>query len=117
MYFLKTTLQEIKSFFVPLLILLLLKDFFIGVIIKKITILSFLKGEIKTILKQGIGLFLAILFYRLFGKFVLGIFILVGYLIIILLSNFYRGSEEDKIEGINLMIVMFGVWIILICIS
>ena len=112
--FFGTILQEIKILLIPLLIVLLFKDFIISVIMKKITILSFLKREVKTILKEGVGLFFCILIYELFGKFILGIFVLIGYLIIILLlSYFYKGSAEDKIDGINLMIVIFGAWIMI----
>ena len=107
-------MQEIKILLIPLLIVLLFKDFIISVVMKKITILSFLKREVKTILKEGVGLFFCILIYELFGKFILGIFVLIGYLIIILLlSYFYKGSAEDKIDGINLMIVIFGAWIMI----
>lgn len=112
--FFGTILQEIKILLIPLLIVLLFKDFIISVVMKKITILSFLKREVKTILKEGVGLFFCILIYELFGKFILGIFVLIGYLIIILLlSYFYKGSAEDKIDGINLMIVIFGAWIMI----
>lgn len=111
--FFGTILQEIKILLIPLLIVLLFKDFIISVVMKKITILSFLKREVKTILKEGVGLFFCILIYELFGKFILGIFVLIWYLIILLLSYFYKGSAEDKIDGINLMIVIFGAWIMI----
>ena len=64
MDFFGTILQEIKILLIPLLIVLLFKDFIISVVMKKITILSFLKREV-------------------------------------------------KIDGINLMIVIFGAWIMI----
>lgn len=112
-------IDKYRIFFGNLIILsivLIVKDFIIKVVIKKSqNIFNFTKEKIGEILKFFLCGIILFLFYYFEGYYPFIIFI--GVLILIILIVWvWKGTEEERLGGINYIIWLLGMLIIIYCV-
>lgn len=113
---------EILIELIILVVFFLAKDFIVEVAIKKETkAIKFLKENVREFLINLI-IACAIFFLSCFWEantyiLIISIMLAIVYIVVIFSIFIFRGTEEEKIDGMNYIILFFGLWAAAICVN